>query len=462
VDHLPRCECSDLTTTVAPDATQTPEPVETIEPAPTEITEEIVEIEPEMTIEMMTSLQSATYIYDGDGNQVKSIINNVVTYYVGRHYHKTVDGANVSIKKFYAIGMSQIAVRTDGVLQWILTDHLSSASVSASVDGTLVSEVKYSAYGEIRYQSGSLPTKYQYTGQLSQMEEIGLMYFVARWMDPLTGHFVQADTIVPSAGNALTYNRYAYARYNPIKYNDPSGHDVGCPGMNVSKCGPGSRYNFIRRKHLTDFISTHSLTSVVRLPAPKPPSYLKFTPPTIYKPKANISAAPRPEKPVLLPVVPIAQPFEMPYDKISRGVSVLSIYTDWAPDLYEGLHPKNHKIPILNSQWKTSMLGFGIDTVSQIISDTGSHLGIEERAERAVLRGIQGGTISLASSNAGLVGGIMGGASFGPIGFTGGYLISYLATNMTLTELSNPSVDWVYNNVFPILSEKKCHARFDD
>jgi hypothetical protein len=74
VDHLPR---SDPTTTVEPDAAQTPEPVETIEPAPTEITEEIVEIEPEMAIEMMTSLQ-------------KSIINNVVTYYVGRHDHRTV------------------------------------------------------------------------------------------------------------------------------------------------------------------------------------------------------------------------------------------------------------------------------------------------------------------------------------------------------------------------------------
>jgi hypothetical protein len=39
--------------------------------------------------------------------------------------------------------MSRIAVRTDGELQWVLTDHLSSASVSASVDGTLVSEVKH-------------------------------------------------------------------------------------------------------------------------------------------------------------------------------------------------------------------------------------------------------------------------------------------------------------------------------
>jgi hypothetical protein len=82
-------------------------------------------------------------IYDGDGNLVKSIVNEVVTYYVGRHYHKAVDGVDVAVKKYYAIGMSQIAVRTNGELNWILTDHLSSASVSASVDGTLVSEVKY-------------------------------------------------------------------------------------------------------------------------------------------------------------------------------------------------------------------------------------------------------------------------------------------------------------------------------
>jgi RHS repeat-associated protein len=57
-----------------------------------------------------------------------------------------------------------------------------------------------------------MPTKYQYTGQLSQMDEIGLMYFVARWADPLTGHFVQADTIVPSAGNVKDFNRYAYGQ----------------------------------------------------------------------------------------------------------------------------------------------------------------------------------------------------------------------------------------------------------
>jgi hypothetical protein len=53
------------------------------------------------------------------------------------------DGTNVSIKMFYSIGMSQIAVHTDGVLQWVMTDHLSSALVSASVDGTLVNIVTF-------------------------------------------------------------------------------------------------------------------------------------------------------------------------------------------------------------------------------------------------------------------------------------------------------------------------------
>jgi len=161
-----------------------------------------------------------------------------VTYYVGRHYYKTVDGANVSIKKFYAIGMTQIAVRTDGVLQWILTDHLSSASVSASADGTVLSEVKYTAFGESRSGSEDMPTKYQLTGQLSQMAEIGLHYFVARWMDPVTGHFVSADSIVPQPGAVHDWNRYAFGRYNPLIYTDPSGHCTKNILMDDGWCPP--------------------------------------------------------------------------------------------------------------------------------------------------------------------------------------------------------------------------------
>ncbi len=36
--------------------------------------------------------------------------------------------------------------------------------------------------------------------------------------------FVSPDTIVPDAGDVFAYNRYAYARLNPLKYSDPTGH----------------------------------------------------------------------------------------------------------------------------------------------------------------------------------------------------------------------------------------------
>jgi hypothetical protein len=36
------------------------------------------------------------------------------------------------------------------------------------------------------------------------------------------------DTLVPDPTNVFDYNRYAYARLNPLKYNDPSGHQASC------------------------------------------------------------------------------------------------------------------------------------------------------------------------------------------------------------------------------------------
>ncbi len=83
-------------------------------------------------------------------------------------------------------------------------------------------EVRYTAFGEIRYESGDTTTDYTYTGQ-REANELGLSYYVARWYDPEIGHFTQPDSIVPGAGDALAWDRYAYVKYNPIKYVDPSG-----------------------------------------------------------------------------------------------------------------------------------------------------------------------------------------------------------------------------------------------
>jgi RHS repeat-associated protein len=72
------------------------------------------------------------------------------------------------------------------------------------------------------YAHGTLPTDFTYTGQRSEMDSIGLMFYTARWYDPQLGRFAQADSIVPGGVQGL--DRYAYANNNALRYNDPSGH----------------------------------------------------------------------------------------------------------------------------------------------------------------------------------------------------------------------------------------------
>jgi RHS repeat-associated protein len=138
-----------------------------------------------------------------------------------------VNGSETTVRKFYALGSMAVAVRavvgTQDTLKWVLGDHLGSTSVTANEDGSWNSELRYTAFGEVRASQGLTPTEYRFTNQLEQIT-IGLYYYGARWYDPYLNHFVQADSIVPGVGNAEAFDRYAYSNNNPINYNDPSGH----------------------------------------------------------------------------------------------------------------------------------------------------------------------------------------------------------------------------------------------
>ncbi len=117
-------------------------------------------------------------------------------------------------------------MRKNGTLNYILSDHLGSTSTMTNASGAMISQLKYKAWGETRYASGTNPTKYTYTGQYSYASDFGLMFYNARWYDSLTGRFIQADTIVPAGVQGL--DRYAYVNNSPINYTDPSGHMIAC------------------------------------------------------------------------------------------------------------------------------------------------------------------------------------------------------------------------------------------
>jgi len=71
-----------------------------------------------------------------------------------------------------------------GALYYLLTDHLGSSSITVGDNGTKLAEMRYTAWGEVRYQSGSLLTDKTYTGQRSYTGDFGLQFYNARWYDP--------------------------------------------------------------------------------------------------------------------------------------------------------------------------------------------------------------------------------------------------------------------------------------
>jgi RHS repeat-associated protein len=106
---------------------------------------------------------------------------------------------------------------------YLLVDHLGSTSLTANSSGSRVAEVHYKAWGEDLWTYGTTPTTYRYTGQRVEAG-VGLYYYGARWYDAALSRFVQADTVVPNPGDPQSFGKYSYARNNPLRYLDPTGH----------------------------------------------------------------------------------------------------------------------------------------------------------------------------------------------------------------------------------------------
>jgi RHS repeat-associated protein len=186
---------------------------------------------------------TASFVYDADGRQVKATINGETTLYVGQHYEAVVNGA---VTKYYFAGTQRIALRKDGVLNFVMGDHLGSTSLTTDENGNELASMRYKAWGETRHATGNLNTDYQYTGQRT-VGEIGLHFYReaslwdnARWYDSSLSRFTSADTIIPSTQGVQGWDRFAYTNNNPVRYTDPSGHCAVKPGM---KCPTDPKIN---------------------------------------------------------------------------------------------------------------------------------------------------------------------------------------------------------------------------
>ena len=162
-----------------------------------------------------------SYWYDAAGGRVKTVSGSTTTYTFFGHYEEEVSSGVTTAISHYSLGSLRIAVKRGSTLYHLHGDHLGSTSVTTAgseVEGSRA----YYPYGAQRSASGTLRTDRTFTGQ--KEDGTGLLYYNARYYDPALGTFISPDSLVPDAGMVVDYNRYLYARGNPLKYSDPSGY----------------------------------------------------------------------------------------------------------------------------------------------------------------------------------------------------------------------------------------------
>ena len=149
-------------------------------------------------------------------------------------------GVSTWFTKTYTLGGVMVATKTDGVVHYVSSDHLGSTSVSHNTSTGSTGTVTYFPFGAERSRTGFVDTDRTFTGQVSDAGT-GLMFYNARYYDPVAGRFTQADTILADGPN-----RYSYVRNNPLARIDPSGncseivwHDGGAFTCVIHRDAPG-------------------------------------------------------------------------------------------------------------------------------------------------------------------------------------------------------------------------------
>jgi RHS repeat-associated protein len=158
-------------------------------------------------------------VYNNDSSLKETV------YYVDEDFVRVVNASGTyDFTYIYQDGVLVAQVNPDGSKYYIQNDHLGSSTVVTNSSGGIKETTFYSPYGEI--SSGGSVSRYDYTGQ-EYDSVIGDYDYNARRYKANLAQFVQPDVSFPNVYDPQQLNRYAYAKNNPYRYIDESGH-IAC------------------------------------------------------------------------------------------------------------------------------------------------------------------------------------------------------------------------------------------
>ncbi len=148
---------------------------------------------------------------------------DVETFYVGGSAIEERTPAGSLIAHHHK-GVWTAATTTPDGVSWPSQDALGTNIALTDANGALEASYRVDPWGNLKNDKAPGDTNNRiFTGH-EHDERTGLIYAKGRYLDPKVGRFISADSYPGTMGDAASQNRYTYARNNPGKYVDPSGH----------------------------------------------------------------------------------------------------------------------------------------------------------------------------------------------------------------------------------------------
>lgn len=191
------------------------------------------------------------YVYDATGQRVRKVTENQNghpvkerIYLGGCEIYREFNGngANIILKResLHVMDDKQLIALVETqtlpnqgqpLIRYQLGNHLGSASIELDENAAVITYEEYYPYGTTSFQAGRSilevkQKRYRYTSK-ERDDESGLYYHGARYYAPWLGRWTSCDSLQ----NADGLNLYSYVRNNPIRFNDPKGHQGNDPNQ---------------------------------------------------------------------------------------------------------------------------------------------------------------------------------------------------------------------------------------
>ncbi|WP_374213917.1 RHS repeat domain-containing protein [Streptomyces sp. A3M-1-3] len=168
------------------------------------------------------------YVYDSDGQRLIRKDADGTTLYLpgGNELHLSKTGT-VTGTRYYTAAGKAIAVRTNGKLTFLISDHHGTGTIQVTADAVMtVTRRETTIFGADR---GTPATGW--TGDKgfvggTRDGATGLTHLGAREYDPATGRFISVDPLLVIE-DPRQLNPYTYGHSNPLAFSDPAGTEIG-------------------------------------------------------------------------------------------------------------------------------------------------------------------------------------------------------------------------------------------